>query len=811
MIALEKLLRENEDWLVRRVIDYAREQGYMAYTSTLEEAWRAGMVGLIDAFLAAEADGTPAAPPRASLSYTEDPVAGYGIETANRHRARGIPLALFLGLLKYNRRALLDLAARDPRPAADQAEIKNRIDNYFDRVELGLCAAWSRFEREQEVGKLRERNRDLVNEKNKYLTAFESLTDPVFLINDAGGLENLNRSAGILIGFGPSPGAGYYGSGIPPSAQRLVDDLLARFAQKAAEAEGAESDRIDYRMDTVEGPRDFEVRRQAMLDVSERYSGQVLIFSDITAYKRASDRAEEANQAKSTFLATMSHEIRTPINGILGLSTLMRDELRDERLRHHADAIALSAEMLLSMVNDVLDFTKIEAGILDLDPVDFSVEELLNGVFALVAPSAHRKGLEVYRSVSPAVPERLHGDLAKLRQVLLNLFSNAVKFTHAGALSIHIDRLAEAPEGKVILHITVDDTGIGIAPSALKAIFEPFAQADGPISRRFGGTGMGLAINRRLAEVMGGEVWAESREGEGSRFHVTALLEAARLPPPPPDTANGQPPAFLADRPLSVLVVDDNDVNLMVAEGFLKRFGHDVVLARNGREARALLEHRRFDAALLDINLPDANGLDLLAEVRRHEAAVGLRSMPIIVLSAHVMQADIARSARLDVRFLGKPFNPERLRRMLRDLTRQDDDPRAGEGDGEGPVAEDFTAGPVLVDPAVLRGHVEMLGATAAGKILAAFHGSAPRTLATLCSHVEAGRIAEAEDDAHRLKSASANLGLECLRRRAAELEAACGQGESAAVGVLVEHLPTLFDSSLRDLDRLWDEITAKG
>ncbi|MEF2073337.1 hybrid sensor histidine kinase/response regulator [Consotaella aegiceratis] len=793
---LHHLLRDNELWLVRRTIEHHKARNYLGFVSTLEEAWRAAVTGLIDGLQEAEAEGEPVGPLSARLDYADDPVAGYGIKAAERHRARGVDLALFLGSLKISRRAFLDLVVESDIEARSRQTCLERIDNYFDRVEAGLCARWASVDHETDIAALRERNRAAINEKNKYLTIFESLKDPVVLLGEHGGIDNFNAAAGALVGMPERPGAAYYGGPLPSEVQAALRHLVE--ISRAA----AENGRAECVLPTAAGLRCFEVRRQAMLDVSDKYAGEVVIFSDVTDYKTASERAEEASRAKSAFLATISHEIRTPINGILGLSHLMRADLSEGPCRRHTEAIETSAQTLLATVNDILDFTKIEAGVIEPDPVEFSPRTLVDEALAPFQAPATTKGLALASFVAATVPERVRGDVTKLRQVLINLVSNAVKFTEAGEVTIRL--AADDQDASALrLHIVVEDTGVGIAPQAMATIFDPFAQADRSITRRFGGTGMGLAISRQLIAVMSGEIWAENRLEGGCVFHATALVERLEQPAIEAD-ATPRPATVGENASLSVLVVDDNEINLMVADGFLGRFGHRATLVRNGQEAIQRLTVSGFDAVILDLRLPDIDGLTLLARLREHERRAGLTPAIAILCTAQRDESLAERCAALGASMLGKPFVPDELRAALTGpgpgATR-----RPGRATVDGEEAE-----PVL-DAALLAEHLALLGPEPTKRFVDVFQQAVPAMVEAVCAHLSTDRPQEAGAEAHRMKSACANLGLKRLARRAGAIEAACTEVPARRAEALAKELPHLLALSLEELSRWRAALAERG
>jgi len=374
--------------------------------------------------------------------------------------------------------------------------------------------------------------------------------------------------------------------------------------------------------------------------------------------------SQQAARAKSEFLANISHEVRTPLNGILGMTELILHTRLDRDQSEYLNLVKVSADALLSMINDTLDFSKIEAGKLTLDPRQFDPRQLILEAVRTFEGVARPKSLDLRWQVSSSVPAVLVGDPMRVRQVLLNLIGNAVKFTDKGFVEVSAEaELRCAARGE--LQVVVRDTGIGIAPAQQALIFQPFHQADGSTSRRFGGTGLGLAICARLLDMMGGHIWVESQPGEGSTFHFTANFTvpavAADAAPPAPPAPPGSPPAGL-----HVLLVEDNLVNQKLACRLLENAGNRVTCANNGLEALDAFG-AGFDLVLMDIQMPVMDGLEATGEWRRREQASGRRT-PILALTANAMKGDRERclEAGMDG-YITKPIRPAEMFQIIAD------------------------------------------------------------------------------------------------------------------------------------------------
>jgi PAS domain S-box-containing protein len=659
---------------------------------------------------------------------------------------------------------------------------------------------------EQEIAERRRADEALIRERNLLRTVIDNLPDYVYAKDTRHGFVMNNLAH--LHALGGTTQEGVVG--------KTDCDF---FAPEMAAQYHADEDHILQTGEAMlnhEQPRiDRAGRQQWVLaskvplrDGSGQVVGLVGISRDITGrkkaeaeLKRAMEAAEAANRAKSDFLANISHELRTPLSGILGMTGLALGTGLTAEQREYLDLVRDSATSLLRLINDLLDFSKIEAGKLVLDPHDFSLHDSLRDTMKVLGVQARQKGLHLAYTIASDVPDMLVGDAARLRQVIVNLVGNAVKFTETGEVAVSVERASaeyRAPEGKdpaggaphpatCALHFTVRDTGIGIPREKQGIVFGAFVQGDGSTSRKYGGTGLGLAISALLVESMHGRLWVESEVGQGSTFHFTVLLGESRRERPP-EPAPGPCPR---ERPgLRILLAEDNLVNQLLATRLLEKRGHTVVVANNGREALEKLQIADcrlqvseqsaicnlqsaipVDLVLMDVQMPEMDGLEATAAIRRHEQDTG-RHVPIIALTAHAMEGDRDRclDAGMDG-FVSKPLQGEELFRVIAAHC----PPASAEEETPAEEPED----PGIVDEATALARVG--GDLGLFKdLVALFHDECPGLMAEMRQAIDQNDAPCLRRAAHTLKGSAATLGAKAASEAALRLEMIGRNGDLA-------------------------------
>ena len=496
----------------------------------------------------------------------------------------------------------------------------------------------------------------------------EAIPLPVYLKDTLGRYIRLNRAFELFFHVRRED---YIG--------RTLHDLLlpddARVhAEKDAElfaAKGTQS--YEATVHSCDGEIHDAIYRKAVLTRRDgSVSGLLGVIVDITDRKiaerevvRAKEAAEAASRAKSDFLANMSHEIRTPMNGVIGMTDLALDTELSAEQREYLTIAKSSAESLLTVINDILDFSKIEAGKLLVENIAFDLHRLIADVLKPLAMRADEKGIKLISEVIDNVPRFVLGDPSRIRQVLVNLVGNAIKFTDTGRITLTTD-LMQQQHGHATIHFAVSDTGIGIARDKHELIFDAFSQEDTSTTRKYGGTGLGLSICRRLVELMGGRMWLQSQLGEGSTFHFSVELQLTEQSVSAPgQLITRHSPREVRPR-LNILLVEDHPTNQKLALGLLEKWGHLATLAQNGQEAIDILDRQSFDLVLMDMQMPIMGGIDATKRIRAREAALHLPRTPIIAMTAAAMQddRDACLMAGMDD-YLSKPIKVGELQEKL--------------------------------------------------------------------------------------------------------------------------------------------------
>ena len=706
-----------------------------------------------------------------------------------------------LGLLQLNDR-------RKGLFSAESMALWERLAGY-----LGIALARTLGEEELQAARA-----VAVREKNRLEALMDALPVGVALVDSRGGIVSVNRMFEQIWG-GPRP------------SLRAVDDYAALRAWWAETGEAVQPDewasaRAVQKRETVvgqlieiecfDGTRRFIVNSAApVLDADRRVIGGAVAIQDITELMRAEHElrlaksaAETANAAKSQFLANMSHELRTPMNAILGMIDVALPKAHDATIRDCLQTAEQSADLLLTLLNDLLDSAKIDAGKMELEAAPFSLRRMLDQITRVLSMRASEHGLGFYCRMPEDTPDVVVGDRVRLQQVLLNLAGNAIKFTEHGEIVVRVEaeKEEEGEKGRggegekerseslavslspplpfspsssspVVVHFSVSDSGIGIPPSVQEGLFQPFIQADTSMARRYGGTGLGLSICKNLVEMMGGRIWVESEVGKGSTFSFTVRLPLAKELPADFEVPSAAPREACA--PLHILLVEDNPANQKLAIYFLQDRGHTVEIAGDGQAAVDLTRQNSYDVILMDVQMPEMNGLDATALIRAREYAgseAGARRVPIVAMTAYSLKGDRQRclAAGMDA-YISKPIKREELIEMVERLGTRDcklqiegQDPRPGLPGAPKPQIPTPALSPFDLDEAVgrLGGELGLFR-----EMVGFFFCDGLKLLPEIQAAAGAGDARTVEHKAHRLKGTVLYLGATVATEAVAAVE----------------------------------------
>ena len=548
---------------------------------------------------------------------------------------------------------------------------------------------------------------------------------------------------------------------VQPLFERLEERLVSEGTSQRAEA------KLPY-ADGKYGH--FIINQSCFYKGDGSVGGTILSFLDITDQVTARETAETANRLKSQFLANMSHEIRTPINGIIGMSELLQLTSQSSEQRTYTASVQSCANALLTLLNDILDLSKIEAQKASLEKVDFTLADIITGVSSINTYQLSEKKLAFSVRIAPDVPTALHGDPGRLRQILLNLIGNAIKFTEEGSISLSVEVLKKEPTG-ITLGFAVTDTGIGIPEDKWEELFEPFTQMDCSEHRRYGGSGLGLSISRRLAQLMGGDITVNSIPGKGSTFNACLQFEHAAAASGADARSSGaglpetSPVPFPgAERTIRILLMEDNPMNRMVVTTMLEKMGHTVTSAENGRIGIDLLKKERFDLVLLDLHMPVLDGYRTAAAIRSGNADQRNRTIPLIALTAAATQEDLDRCTATGINdYLIKPFHLNDLQRIIDHYATQTPPPPplAVPASSDPPPCFDLEAALSYMDNdrEIVNQAIEL------------FVEQAPLYLQQIEVKARDGSIKALNETAHTLKSSALTVGATAMGLTAARLE----------------------------------------
>ncbi len=674
-----ELINNSEDWLLERLMFYVKDRGFGEYVPPLIESWRLALSGVSRSLVTGLNTLYPDFELNPDEDYSTDPISDFAKTESIRHRERGLTVEMFLCLLIYFKQIYQELILTSGFNDDFQKHSSRVIGRFFDRMILSVSREWTGYDQSRLITDLQDNNRAMTNEKNKYLAIFESHPHMVFILDDEFKIDNMNHAATVLFEDARLPGSHYYqlekknGSIMPvlrvsntegsdnvhkmPSEDMfpwLTDDLHD-FIERGDRVRS-----FERKVETGEGARYYMVNLSQPIDASGKLRGLILSLEDITGKKKAEeelrlakDHAEAANRAKSIFLANMSHELRTPLNAILGFTEIMREsENMPAEEKENCKIVHRSGEHLLGLINNVLDIAKIESGKTEISRTSFDIGDTVSEIVRMMGSRAREKNLEITTLIAEDLPSFILTDKQKLRQILINLFGNAIKYTERGAISLTVSKYTD--EDNPVITFEIEDSGIGIHEDDLENVFTPFGQSRTNITRT--GTGLGLTISKQYAELLGGTISLESRVNSGSRFTLKIPLVTSEQEDH--HSASGK---FINVKSVApgqpdykILIVEDRIENWLLLQRIHESIGIPAMVAENGLAGVETFRELRPHLIWMDVRMPIMDGLEATKAIRKMETG---NDVKIIGISAHVFKDEIhsMMSAGMDG-FIKKPY-----------------------------------------------------------------------------------------------------------------------------------------------------------